>query len=224
MTLRRTSFTRRPATTVDRCHIVQVTIGLLPNDSLLKIFDLFVDDNDSIDAWYPLMHVCRKWRNIVFGSPRRLNLHLHRSAGRPVGDLLDIWPDLPIVIRLYDPPTWGVDNVVAALAQTDRVCEIALGMVSISLFFAAMRVPFPALIRLAFLPKHETVPIAPDSFLGESAPHIRSFDLSRRTSPRVPCAAVPFPGLPKPRTLSNSPRFPILVIFHPKRWSRVFPR
>ena len=191
MTCRRTSFTRRPATTADQCHIVQVTTDLLSNDSLLKIFDLLVDDNDSIDAWYPLMHVCRKWRNIVFGSPRRLNLHLHRSAGRPVGDLLDIWPDLPIVIRLYDPPTWGVDNVVAALAHTDRVYEISLGMVAISLlevFFAAMRVPFPALIRLAFLSKHETVPIAPDSFLGESAPHLRSLYLGR----------VPFPGLPKP--------------------------
>jgi hypothetical protein len=196
MTHRRTSFsTQRPAlaTTADRCHIGQVTIDMLPDDALLKIFDFFVDDNDSIDAWHSLVHACRKWRNIVFGSPRRMNLHLHCTAGRPVKELLDIWPDLPIVIKLYDPATWDVDDIVAApaLAHTDRVCEISLGMAATSLLeviFAAMQVPFLAPMRLNFLPEHETVPIAPDSFLGESASHLRSLYLGR----------VPFPVLPKP--------------------------
>jgi hypothetical protein len=109
-----------------------------------------------------------------------------------VRELLDIWPDLSIVIKLYDPPTWGVDDIVAAaLAHTDRVCNISLGMVATSLLeviLAAMQVPFPAPMRLKFLPEDETVPIAPDSFLGESAPHLRSLYLGR----------VPFPGLPRP--------------------------
>jgi hypothetical protein len=160
---------------------------MLPNDTLLKIFDFCVDDNDSIDAWHPLVHVCRKWRNTDFEPPRRLNLHLHcTAAGRPqaVRELLDIWPDLPIVIKLYDPPSCGVDDIVAAaLAHTDRVCEVSLGMVAISpleVIFAAMQVPFPAPMRLKFLPE----PIAPDSFLGGSALHPRSLGL-----PNLPLSA-----------------------------------
>ena len=172
----------------------------LPNNALLKIFDFFVDGNDDIGAWHPLVHVCRKWRNIAFGSPRHLNLDLRCTAGKQaVRELLDTWPDLPIVVKLYDPPTtsWGVDNVVAAaapLAHTDRVYEneISLGMhmVAISpleVICAAMRVPFPVSIRLKFLPELEPAPIAPnDSFLGRSSPRLRSLYLGR----------VPFPGLP----------------------------
>jgi hypothetical protein len=184
MTHRRTSFTQRPAlaTTADRCHIGQVTIDMLPNDALLKIFDFFVDDNDSIEAWHLLVHVCRKWRNIVFEPPRCPYLRLYCTAGGPqaVRELLNIWPDLPIVIKLYDPPTWGVDNIVAAaLAHADRACEISLGMVSSSLLdviYAAMQVPFPAPMRLKLLSE----PIAPDSFLGGSAPHPRSLGLPNK--------------------------------------------
>jgi hypothetical protein len=34
------------------------------------------DDNDNLTAkaWYTLVHVYQKWRSVVFGSPRRLNL------------------------------------------------------------------------------------------------------------------------------------------------------
>ena len=82
MQRRRQSFTRRFATTVKSYHVCQ-TINVLPDVALLEIFAFVVDDNDSIDAWHPLVHVCQKWRNIVFGSPRRLNLQLHCTAGRP---------------------------------------------------------------------------------------------------------------------------------------------
>jgi len=174
-------------------HIGQVTIDTLSDDALLKIFAFVVDDNDSIEAWHPLVHVCRKWRNIVFEPPHRLYLHLHCTAWRPqaVKELLDIWPDLPIVIKLHGPLTSGAENVVtAALAHTDRVCEISLEMVSSSLLeviFAAMQVPFPAPIRLKFLPE----PIAPNSFLGGSAPHPRpsAADLVRLTLRHIPHSA-----------------------------------
>jgi hypothetical protein len=175
---------------------VTTDIKILPDDALLKIFDFIVDDNDSIDAWHALVHVCQKWRSIVFDSPRRLKLHPHCTAERPqaVKELLDIWPDLPIVIKLCDPPTsWGVDVVSPPLAHTDSVCEISLEvhMVAISpldVIFAAMQVPFPASIRVKFLLEYEAVPIAPDdSFLDGPSPHLKSLYLGR----------VPFPGLPK---------------------------
>ena len=71
-----------------RCDVGQVTqIDLLLDDVLLDIFDFCVDQDGfrrfiytqikgQIEAWQSLVHVCRRWRNIVFGSPLRLNLAL----------------------------------------------------------------------------------------------------------------------------------------------------
>ena len=175
----------RPAlvTIANWCHTGQLTIDKLPDNTLLKIFDSFVDDNASIDAWHILVHVCRKWRNVVFEPSRRLNLQLHYIAGRPqaVRELLDIlvWPHSPIVIKLYNPPTGGIDNIVAALAHPDlhpdRVFEISLWMVATSLLeviLAAMQVPFSTPMRLKFLPEPS---IPPDSLSDGSTPHLRSF-------------------------------------------------
>jgi hypothetical protein len=40
---------------------------------LLEIFDFYVFE----ESWETLIHVCRRrrWRYVVFGSPRRLDLH-----------------------------------------------------------------------------------------------------------------------------------------------------
>jgi len=48
-------------------------------------------------------------------------------------------------------------------------------------------VPFPELTKLQLFSGGETPPVAPDSFLGGSAPHLRIFELD----------SIPFPGLPK---------------------------
>ncbi len=53
----------------------RVTIDVLPDDVLLKIFDCYMDEAlffIEIDAWHTLVH----WRCVVFDSPRRLNLRL----------------------------------------------------------------------------------------------------------------------------------------------------
>ena len=56
---------------------------MLPDVALLKIFDCYVNrareeeeygDSLKIQEWHKLVHVCRQWRTIVFGSPRRLGL------------------------------------------------------------------------------------------------------------------------------------------------------
>ncbi|KAI0272197.1 hypothetical protein BGY98DRAFT_1099858 [Russula aff. rugulosa BPL654] len=156
------------------------TINVLPDVALLEIFAFVVDDNDSIDAWHPLVHVCQKWRNIVFGSPRRLNLQLHCTAGRPVREMLDIWPPLPIIISGSYCPSSSVDNIVAALKPNDRVRDVMFRHTSsyqCENVLAAMLVPFPELTRLHFESKDKTVPVIPDSFLGGSAPRLRSLSL-----------------------------------------------
>jgi hypothetical protein len=77
-----------------------VTIDILPEDVLLEIFVLYVDPTrkyDGLEAWRTLVHVCRKWRNVVLESPLRLNLRI-RCPTKRVREKLDIWPDLPIVL------------------------------------------------------------------------------------------------------------------------------
>ena len=54
---------------------------MLPDDVLLVIFDnctnKYQNTKKDIEAWWhSLVHVCRRWRAIVFVSPRRLNLRL----------------------------------------------------------------------------------------------------------------------------------------------------
>ncbi len=177
---------------VDWCNIGQVTVDILPGDALLEIFDWYLIDSDvsfyKAEAWQTLVHVCRKWRNVVFASPRRLKLRLVCTDDKPVGKMLDIWPPLPIVIWGKNTKM-GEDNILAALTHNVRVCEIALNWVPSSLWekvAAATQEPFPALTRLDFHTTDE-VPIVSDSFLGGSAPNLRHLKMS----------CVPFPGLPK---------------------------
>ena len=107
------------------------SIDMLPDDVLLEIFDLCADEvtftKEEIEAWQSLVHVCQRWRSIVFGSPRRLNLRLVCSAKTPAKDTLDIWPALPLIIQESSRLTEGVDNIVALIEHNDRVRQISLG-------------------------------------------------------------------------------------------------
>jgi hypothetical protein len=167
-----------------------VTINILPDVALLEIFDFYVNEAEWMDAWHTLVHVCRRWRSIAFGSPRRLKLQLYCSPTTPVRKTLAVWPPLPIVIRQYGHPTCGMHNIIAALKHNDRVCEIELWRVPSSLLenvLVAMQVPFSALTDLRLASKDEPAPVVPDLFLGGSAPCLRNLSLR----------SIPFPGLPK---------------------------
>jgi len=123
----RTSFAKQPAPTVDWYDIAPVTFDILPEVALpgLEIFDFCVNGT-WMESWQNLVHVCRKWRNVVFGSPHRLNLRLRCKPRIPVRDILDVWPPLPIVTWFGRFEKWPgrVDNITAALEQHHRVCEI----------------------------------------------------------------------------------------------------
>ena len=86
----------------------------------------------------------------------------------------------------------STDNIIAALGQSNRVCDVCLLVSANSQWeevMAAMQVPFPELTRLHLkLSSHnETLPAIPESFLGGSAPHLQYLSLS----------GILFPGLPK---------------------------
>ena len=171
-----------------------IRIDLLPDDVLLDIFDFHAStsvdmssryyDKKKTQAWQSLVHVCRRWRTLIFGSPRRLDLKLYLSPKMRTKGGLDIWPALPLII--YGNLGSSSSNTIAALEQSNRVREIALWGWELQEFLALMQVPFPELTDLQLLPYIET-PVILDSFLGGSAPRLRFLRLDR----------IPFPGLPK---------------------------
>jgi hypothetical protein len=133
-------------------------IHVLPDEVLLEIFDFYVDtmslwysdeDERGVDTWQSLVQVCRRWRSLVLGSPRRLNLQLHCRPKTPARDTLDIWPALPLVVS-GDRPS-GMDNVIAALGQSNRVLQVNLRRLAdwqLENVLATMQVPFPELTEL----------------------------------------------------------------------------
>ncbi len=175
-----------------------MSINILPDDVLLEIFDQYVTQlqiysyrDQHADAWHKLVHVCQRWRYVVFDSPRRLDLRLLCTDRTPVTNMLDIWPVLPIVISASSPlPGSGVTNIISALQQHNRVCTIHIDNVPNSLLkeFAAilMQEPFPALTKLQLWSCDKNAPVLPDSFLGGS-PRLQSLELD----------GIPFPAIPK---------------------------
>ena len=178
-----------------------ITIDVLPDNVLLEIFSFYVVPQGpfrlwTMEAWQSLVHVCHRWRCVVFGSPRRLNLRLVCSPPTPVRDTLDVWPELPLLILADVTVTQEgadkLDNVVAALERSDRVDEIRLDYYQDSAMenvFAAMQVPLPKLVTMQIIrwKCNETATAFPDSFLGGSAPRLRDLYFW----------CIPFPGLPK---------------------------
>ena len=194
-----------------------MSINMLPDDILLEVFDFVVIEylfvKREIEAWQSLVHVCQRWRSLVFGSPHRLNLRLYcvTHTQTRVKDTLDVWPAFPLLIRggvldvediygLEDSidgtevvdETEQLDNTIAALGRSDRVCQINLMNFSSSFLenvSTAMQKPFPELTSLQLSSsKIEAETALPDLFLGGSAPpRLRYLTL----------VGIPFPGLPK---------------------------
>ena len=189
-----------------------VTIDAFPDDVLLEIFDFSVvkiqdpvflafdgyDTKWEIESWQSLVHVCRRWRNLVFGSPRRLNLQLCWSTKTPATETLNVWPALPLLVvgNVFEE---SVDNVIAELEHNDRISQINLYCrtpLHIEKLWTAMEAPFPelAVLYLSFegLP---CGPDLPDSFLGGSAPRLQCLALTSISFPRLPNLLLSAPHL-----------------------------
>jgi hypothetical protein len=173
----------------------QLTVSLVPDDVLLEIFVFYLDLDSKFydeDAWCTLAHVCQRWRYLVFASPGHLRLRLYCTDTRPVKRMLDIWPELPIVIRGF----WrasrlqDVTHTLAALKQRHRVSKISIEKIPMSLFknIATMKqLPVLTNLELSSEEENENVPVLPGSFLEGSAPLLHELTLS----------GIPFPTVPK---------------------------
>jgi hypothetical protein len=140
-----------------------------------------------IEWWRSLVHVCRRWRCLVFGSPRHLNLEICYTPRPCERKSLYVWPT-PFLVILGSILETSVVNIIAKLKLSDRVSQIHLKCyttLQAENLWTAMQMPFPELVVLNL--RGSEVPALPDSFLGRSAPRLRYLHLN----------AVPFPGLPK---------------------------
>jgi len=154
------------------------TISTLPHHVLLEIFKFYVDQIFHADAWHKLVHVCRHWRYVVFASPRWLRLELRCTNRSPVKKM-DVWPALPIVIDGYitNSRRSGVRNLITALKRHDLVRKIKIwGVLNSLLKSAAMKKRFPELTDLKLFSDEDDAPVIPDSFLGGSAPRLKSLE------------------------------------------------
>ena len=178
----------------------RVTINVVPDNVLLEIFEFYLGKDQAdlpgfghkYDRWQTLVHVCRRWRSIVFTSPRRLDLKLYCTPQRSVNSkTLEIWPELPIVVVAENMESKDdVTNIIATLRQHNRVCKMYYFNVrfqdSFLNQFAAINEPFPALTSLElYSGEQQDVPVLPDSFLGGSAPCLQSLCLGGIAYPSI---------------------------------------
>ena len=109
--------------------------------------------------------MCAEDGEILFSVHQDLALILLCKPRTPVRELLHIWPPLPIIITGFKHhPTSGLDNVVAALEQNDRVCEITLhdlSFLQLEEVAATMLQPFHALEYLDLRTYEDVVPTFP---------------------------------------------------------------
>lgn len=176
-------------------------IDLLPDELLLNIFDHIRHAKYSskfrhtipTTHWQVLVHVCCRWRQIVFASPRRLDLQLLCTNGIPVKKYLSCWPAFPIII-LYDfteltTPNVEYDVVTAlVLEHRSRISQINLAISSSlwSKMSTVMREPFPMLTSLSIYADDGNLPSIPSGFFGGSAPHLREILFHGILTPALP--------------------------------------
>jgi hypothetical protein len=181
------------------------TNDILPDDVLLQIFDFCrVGDHHPLELpthpaleWHRLVHVCRRWRQIIFSSTRRLDLSLLCKQGTPVRKNLGLWPALPIIIHYADHlhcipkrPSHDEDSIIAALEHPDRVRRLKFPMTS-SLSgklatVARAQEPFPILTQLWLSSEDGCPMVLLSAFLGGLAPRLREIHLEGVFFPTLP--------------------------------------
>ena len=186
----------------------RVTIDILPDDVLLHIFladgqghHMFprmpLRDSHRVGRlpwkWHRLVHVCRRWRSIIFASPNFLDLRL--VCGPRTGlRFVDNWPPLPFITitNAFDgevPDDYDFNAVIMYPNRVREICFVDHGRKRSLLQRLAtttwMQEQFPAMTHLTLVRSidHQvdfssTAPILPDEFLGRTAPRLQSLELT----------------------------------------------
>jgi hypothetical protein len=178
---------------------------MLPHDVLFEIFNFYGFESEYSCypwRWQTLVHVCRRWRQIIFASPLQLDLRFVCTPRTRVKELLEFLPpSMPIIIRNYfdtpppcsTPAIEDVNQVITALEQRDDVRCIDLDGLQNDLLeklATAMQETYPTLeyvLLWAGDEIYETAPVLRKEFLGGSAPHLE----------RIWLKGFPFPDAPR---------------------------
>ena len=177
----------------------RVTNNILPGDVLLLIFHFdrlaYIEGADRVLRlswrWHRLVHVCRRWRSVVFASPNFLDLTLVCGPKTRM-ELTSIWPLLPIIIT--NKQDWFIPedyNFDAAAVHRNRVCEISLNYLTsrqLQRLASAMQEQLPALIHLKLgceVHYNPSTIALPDAFLDGSAPQLQSLELNSIAFPAL---------------------------------------
>jgi hypothetical protein len=130
--------------------------------------------------WQELVHVCQRWRHIIFTWPLHLDVRLDYNPARTdVAKLLDIWPPLPI--SLESNFISDGDGIITKLQHRDRIIGIELRSLmgpQLEQCAVSTQEPFPFLKSL-YLSLHsgaDDSPI-PENFFSGSAPRLQDLTL-----------------------------------------------
>ena len=166
---------------------------------MLDIFDFY--RKNQADSTYDikeqaLVYVCRRWRQIIFESPRRLGLRVRCTYGTLVKKdiLICQWPNIPIAIDYCSPfidtSPDDEENIIIALEPSDRVGHLGLHLTDSLLEKLAtfIQKPFPALTHLTIISESIDghTPVLPAEFLGGYAPCLQQITLSSISFPALP--------------------------------------
>jgi hypothetical protein len=171
-------------------------IDTLDDDCLLHIFYLYRrfflgygDDSACFkgtigDAWwYKLIHVCQRWRIVIFQSASYLGLSLVCTKGTPVADMLAHSPSLPLVIdyirEYHGIPAEDEQRAIIALKQRDRVRRInlELSIANLQKLLLVIKEEYPILEHLTIryqIKDNRTFLTLPETL---EAPHLRHLTL-----------------------------------------------
>ena len=136
-------------------------IDNLDDDSLLQIFSCYrLEDEDDWYlrlAWLKLVHVCPRWRILIYDSWSHLDMYILLTNDSPSMDTLSHLPPLPLVLD-YSDRTGTItrkdeDNMYLGLQQHDRVRRVVLQAPSsmLRMWLESMNELFPTLEKLSLL-------------------------------------------------------------------------
>ena len=145
------------------------------------------------------MHVCQRWRRIIFASPRHLDLYLGCSYGTNVRKNLVFWPaGLPLTVDyrrrrdlLYGISPDNEDDIAFALDHPRRILRIEVTVTDSLLrkVSTIIQKSFPVLTHLSlswdshYFPTHAVIP---ERFLSGSAPRLQYLRLKDFSFPQLP--------------------------------------
>ncbi len=165
---------------------------MLQGDVTLLVFDFCRPDasdpwdKTSYNWWHQLVHVCQRWRQLIFASPHTLKLQLLCSCNTPVRKKLDSWPQIPIAINDkigYELTPTQEDNLLAAFEHSNHIYSVTLRLQRSQMekVVMIMQKSFPMLTHLHLSSSSlywQNPPILPLGFLCGYAPHVQEITLS----------------------------------------------